>query len=442
MLFLRASYFLLTFLITPPANPSVSVDALTETDLEYPVSAPADPAISQHRLAGARAGDTTLVVWEEQTGGGSSRIAGSGVPADLIMPDDPELILADGAMEQRSPAVATNGSEFLIVWYSRNDQRSPYRLLGIRLSAGLEVLDPEPITIASAVFPVPMRREADFNEPPPPAVVWNGEQYLVVAQSIELDELGFFASEHLLFLWRVTSDGVVLDRSGIRLPEWRVWLPQVRPAMASNGEISLLVWQDGTNVYQCPFECAGPVPGRIFGVRLDRSGLLLDPVPFAISPGATYELEPAVAWSGSVFLVAWYANLQQITFFAHPGTFGSRVAASGEVLDRTPMLIADWGIQASLIGTAQSFVVGWQQALDIFTTRITSSGQNVGPILPKRPLVASVDYELNPVVVPLSAGRVGVFYEKYSPESAETAGRRLYFKVMTLPIPRTRPVVR
>jgi hypothetical protein len=96
-------------------------------------------------------------------------------------------------------------------------------------------------------------------------------------------------------------------------------------AVASNGDVFLIVW-DSAN-------------GEIRGRRVRANGEFLDPEPFLISRHpASEEREratPAVAWTGSEFLVAWSEH--EAYFTAPPAgrttIRGARVRADGTVID-------------------------------------------------------------------------------------------------------------
>jgi len=61
-------------------------------------------------------------------------------------------------------------------------------------------------------------------------------------------------------------------------------------AIASGGGVTLIAWVGDTSI--------------LYFVRVNRSGELLDPIAKPVAPTA-YRIEPAVAWNGSSFLIAW-----------------------------------------------------------------------------------------------------------------------------------------
>ncbi len=87
---------------------------------------------------------------------------------------------------------------------------------------------------------------------------------------------------------------------------------QTNPAIASDGESYLIVWEDSRT----------EIP-RIFGARVSHDGLVLDPVGFPIS-GSTSAKAPTIAFDGNNYLVAWVQE---------PQIRSTRVSPNGEVVD-------------------------------------------------------------------------------------------------------------
>jgi hypothetical protein len=79
-----------------------------------------------------------------------------------------------------------------------------------------------------------------------------------------------------------------------------------RPAIAIGGGLSLLVWQEGQ---------------QIFAKRVSASGTVLDANPITVHSG-TAAKQPDVAWNGSSFLAVWSET---------NGIFGATISTSGTV---------------------------------------------------------------------------------------------------------------
>ncbi len=132
---------------------------------EYPASDPFYVAASEDQAKPAVASDGAgfLVVWEDYRYAHdiyAARVNSSGTVLDgagiLISPPYPE--------EGSEPAVAWDGTNYLVVWASD----SPNDILGARVTPSGNVLDTEPITVSGAA-----------GDQMQPTVAWNGSNYLV-----------------------------------------------------------------------------------------------------------------------------------------------------------------------------------------------------------------------------------------------------------------------
>jgi large repetitive protein len=93
---------------------------------------------------------------------------------------------------------------------------------------------------------------------------------------------------------------------------------QLDPALAFDGTNYLVAWSDNRS---------GTAPD-IYGTRVSPAGAILDPTGTAISTAYGYQRTPAVAFGGNNYLLAW-DDLR--TLLDH--VFGSRVTPAGSVLD-------------------------------------------------------------------------------------------------------------
>lgn len=106
--------------------------------------------------------------------------------------------------------------------------------------------------------------------------------------------------------------------------------PQLSPAVASDGMQHFVVWSEEVDEF-----------GRkaLFGIRLMRSGEILDPRPFRISESATDQSLPAVSFNGSHFLVAWIEADSQF-FPGYQTLRGRRFTIAGSPIDPASFEIA------------------------------------------------------------------------------------------------------
>ncbi len=197
------------------------------------------------------------------------------------------------------PAVASNGTDYLVVWSDNRSRRPcncrppPDDLMGARVDGRGAVMDPEGFVITNVderhLFP---------------DVASDGQDYLVVWEHGVPGEFTKIRAK------TVGADGTVSDPSqpGVELG---LLGTQVHPRVAYTRGIFLVVWGIGANF-----------PGAIL---VDRAG---DPIgeAFAVGPDQRNLAFPQVGANGSGFLVVWR---QQV-----PGgqdVYGTLVSPEGEV---------------------------------------------------------------------------------------------------------------
>jgi hypothetical protein len=125
------------------------------------------------------------------------------------------------------PAVASNGSDYLVVWQSMrsNDTGAIY---GTRLRSDGTVADPDGIAIG-------LKGRGNTM----PAVSSDGSNYLVVWEEARTGASDIYGA------W-VSSDGLVLDAFEIRIHQ--SVSNKVHPAVAFNGDNYLVVWEKWAGV--------------------------------------------------------------------------------------------------------------------------------------------------------------------------------------------------
>jgi hypothetical protein len=251
----------------------------------------------------AHDGTNVLVVWSDARSGGAdiyaARVSGGGTVLD------PSGIVVSGAAgAQTSPAVAVGGSQALVVW---SDQRSgpTADVYGARMTSAGTTLDPSGIAVSTAP-----------GEQIEPAVARDGSNYVVVWSD------GRAVPGRDIFAARVSTAGAVLDPAGVAL----VAAPAIerRPAVAFGGTNHLVAWDDSRS---------GNLD--VYATRVTTALAVLDPGGRAISVEPFEEREPAVAWDGTVWLVAWSDGRGDGNEI-----YGSRVAPNGMPLDPAGIPIA------------------------------------------------------------------------------------------------------
>jgi large repetitive protein len=311
----------------------------------------ATSGMNQILPAVASNGTDFLVTWQHHSSATSveihaGRVSSMGVALDptdiIIVPDAPGTVLM--------PSVASDGTDYFVTWSLTPGPGSPFDAYGGRVTAAGVVLDPGGIYIAST--------DAGSNRLT--AVASDGTGYLVTWQNVSsaasagLDVSGM----------RISSAGVLLDSAPIVLASDQN--QEARPAVASNGTDYLVVWTDDR----------ASDGGDIYGSRVDSTGLSLDPngLQIAVAPGA--QQDPAVASDGSSYMVVW-SDARTDTAGDISGT---RVHPTGTLLDSgLAISTAPFGqTSPAIAASATGYFVAWTDArganIDIYGSRLSSSG--------------------------------------------------------------------
>jgi hypothetical protein len=271
----------------------------------------ASAAQLQEKPAVAFDGTNYLVVWQEDRGGGppfdlyGRLIAPTGNQVDVDA-----IPISTSAGSQQYPAVAfDNDSTYLVVW---QDDRSGSGndIYGTRVSTSGNVLDPPGIAISTATG------RQQF-----PSIAFDGTNFLVVWA----DERGGSVSTDDIYGTLVEPDGSVLSPSGNVIADDDYW--QDNPSVAFDGTNYLVVWDDyGSGTFE----------EDIYGVRVNQSGIPIDGSSIAISTADNGQYRPVVAFDGTNYLVVWYDRRNNNA----SDIYGTRVNQSGTVLDAsgTPII--------------------------------------------------------------------------------------------------------
>ena len=174
-----------------------------------------DPAIAWN-------GSTFLVVWEDGRNGGLD-IYGTRIDAGGAVLDAAGIPIATATDGQYAPLVASNGTAFLVVW---EDFRSgsTYDIYGSRVNAAGAVLG-SGTAISTAA-----------NDQTHVAAGFNGTDYVVAWQDTRS------GPAHDIYESRVSSAGVVRDPAGKALST--ATGAQITPSVASTSGTTLVVWSD------------------------------------------------------------------------------------------------------------------------------------------------------------------------------------------------------
>ena len=171
--------------------------------------------------------------------------------------------------------------------------------------------------------------------------------------------------------------GARVNKSGVALDPNGIaistaWNEQARPALAFDGTNYLAVWHD----YRSGFYFA------VYFARISTSGTVLDPDGIRVSMTATQQMSPAVAFDGINYLVVWQ-DLRNGSF----DIYGTRVSKSGAVLDPDGIAISTATAQQAHPAVAFDgvhYLVVWHDersnlSRDIYGCRVNSSGAVLDP---------------------------------------------------------------
>jgi hypothetical protein len=307
-------------------------------------------------------GTDFLVVWADFRSESSWDVYATRLSAAGAILDPDGIAVSTRAAAQEHPVAASNGTDFLVAWSDYRDHPDG-DLVGARIGAAGQVLDPDGFLIAN----VPQ----GFNGFSGLAVASNGQDYLTVWNSL---------GENHIYAARVLADGAAPDPTGIPMgPQSGT---QQGVAVASNGETYLVVWAD-LNV---------PTSAAIWGTRVGANGGVLDGSGLPITHPPQAHVEPAVASNGTDYLVV------SRSFVSSDDTnvYATRFAADGTILDAVPFEISTAAHGQSLPTVASDgvdYFVAWddQRTFDdlVYGSRVSSAG---APLDSEGVFIASVQY--------------------------------------------------
>ena len=258
----------------------------------------------QSTVAVASNGTNALLTWSDSR---TADIIGARVSAGsaLTVLDPSGFTVSRSANSETNPAVAFDGTNYLVVW--QDNRGSGFDLYGVRVSASGSVLDPAGFAISSA-----------NGHQRNPAVAFDGTNYLVSWEDTRLSA----ASD--IYAARVSRTGSVLDANGLSIcPRFGA---QEHPAVAFDGVNYLVVWDDSS---------AGS-SRDIYGTRVSTGGTVLDTAFVGISTDTSDQSSPAIAFDGTNYLVAWSDYRNNST----SDVYGARVSRPGTVLDASGIQFA------------------------------------------------------------------------------------------------------
>lgn len=144
---------------------------------------------------------------------------------------------------------------------------------------------------------------------------------------------------------------------------------QEEPAMAFGGGQYLVAWTDW-RTDRTGTLLLDQAGSDIYAARVAADGSLIDTTPIAISLDAGNQNRPQVSWNGTNFLVTWTSQ-EPTQFYWAAAVHGVRVSPQGQVLDAQPIEILTYPFSTSVFFNAIGSGSDW-----LVIGQGTSSGES------------------------------------------------------------------
>lgn len=264
-----------------------------------------------------------------------------------FLPGDSTIAPAVG--DQTAPAIALGGTNTLVVWadnravpygsYAWTEYETSRDIYGVRIDAAGNVLDDVPLAIVDS------RSIQNF-----PKVAWNGSNWLVVYESVDVSGTGYYYQDSLEAV-RVSPTGQVLDAQPIKLY-----------GLTPSGSGYWTIASDGNN--WVVVNQGTSTGGDIVGVRISPTGAVLDP-PNRTLVAATYYMRSnlKLAFANGVFL---------LTFNESYETKGVRFDSNLTKLDSAPLSLLVATL-SGLAGNDDGFYIVWNRQEPDFSVHVVGS---------------------------------------------------------------------
>jgi hypothetical protein len=357
-------------------------------------------ANAQNRPAVAFDGTNYFVVWVDHRHGDPAVYGGRVSPAGTVLDGAGIRIASTAAEIDEEPAVAFDGTNFLVVWKDvRTDAYGDIH--AARVSRAGALLDPDGIAVAVAEF---IQRW--------PALAFDGTNYLVTWTDFRNGNEDIYAT-------RISPTGVVLNPSGVPIGTGPGGTNQFLSAVAFNGTDYLVAWTSDEAIY-----------GDVYGTRVDRSGAVLDPSGIHISSADGYQAFTTMTTDGTNFFVAWFDGRDG---FDDYDIYATRVGPDGAVLDPAgiPVSTAPGRQWFAAVAFDRRYLVTWQDERngqsDVYATIVDTAGVVRDP--DGFAAATAGENEGRPAVTTGPGDRFGVVYERFALGSPYGAHRAMYRQV-------------
>ncbi|MBV9953044.1 MAG: hypothetical protein JO291_13920 [Acidimicrobiia bacterium] len=246
------------------SNPSGKVVSNAANDQSFPT-------------ARANRSGQWLVAWQDGRSGTSTDIYGTKVTSTGTISSPSGVAISTAVRDQRRPNVASDGSNWLVVWGDRRPSDGNMDVYSTRVTSAGAVANPSGVAVSTAA-----------HDQSNPVVAFNGTTYMVVWSDYRSNtSLDIYGS-------RVNTSGTALNASGIAISK-RTGVTEASPYLSAIGANFLVAWQDNRNG---SFD--------IYSTRVSETGSVLSANGVKVTGAAFDQSTPAVdVNAGNQFLVIW-----------------------------------------------------------------------------------------------------------------------------------------
>jgi hypothetical protein len=264
---------------------------------------------SQDSPAVATNGEEFLVVWTDLHADCATSV--SAVMVDRNGEAGPVRRLAQNAFTKTRPAIAWNGTEWVVVW----ERTAPIQLVGLRVAADLTPIDVNPVPMSESYIDVIYYTHHTSH----PAIVWTGQEYLATWTFTRGSYIPLYPDPPPILQVRARRFHRGLIPLGV---ESVLATPAYRSTLGWNGSEGVGLWQAIGGLQAAHMAADGTV------LATHLLGESISSTPPSLS----------IAWTGHGWVAANGAELLHL----HPdGSYQSRTLLGGSILASaaTPTLV-------------------------------------------------------------------------------------------------------
>jgi len=289
-------------------------------------------------------GTNYLIVWEEENNG-NINIIGTFVDQSgrVLTPHPDEIIITNGSYNHLTPDIAFDGTNYLVVWCEEKINPENRDIIGTRISTEGEILDPAGINISVAP-------EDQFL----PSITFGGAYYFI--SWCDLRDTTIKGT-------RVNTSGEVQDSLGIIISS------RLSDSWYYFGNSNVI--SDGTNYLACWYKWGVGSYGN-YATLINQNGEVLDTIEILTYSGMGFlNPEVSLAFDGDN-----YFFVGNIGFSTNVKVVGIRINTLGTVIDTT---IISYGTTSSISYNNGYYLVGftphvWYENPNIYAKRVDISG--------------------------------------------------------------------